>query len=454
MIRRAQFNKYVIGVVALLAVIAGYIIVTSFAAAPPKWTFASSNYVGSGFQNVVAYSPNVDPRTGERPVLMGADVSGINRSYDDGMLWTPVNTGLSDKHIAAILWSDTVPGKVYAADDSAIDVSLNYGDTWTKLTGAGDVNFDGNGDYHLPYPSASDSAEHPRPTGNLLAQYNSGSTHDLYAATSSKGVMRSVDGGQTWQSMGLSGDHLRTIALDPSNHNKLYVGDAFNGLQVNSSASTTTGFSRVPGSPDDPEEMAYVGGQLYVTANVDGIFRYDGTSWHSLNTSVVNTNSSRWESITGMLDGSGHTILYAGCSNPVNGVNTIRSTDGGATWTSITNGSNSTLGKLIYGTNFNWWANNNSYLAFSSVNFVDSMIAINPDNPNSLLLAGRGGAKHLTITTSGSTNTYDWATANNGLMVTVNNMEVTRSQAPQPCLQCQHGLHVYRFRRSWPEFYW
>ena len=434
MIRRAQFNKYVIGVVALLAVIAGYIIVTSFASAPPAWSFSSSGLVGSGFQNVVAYSPFPNS-AGKYPVLDGADVSGVSYSTNDGQNWIPGNVGLGQNHVAALLWSDKVAGKVYVATDSAIFLSTNFGQSWSKQS-QNDANqnpyvdFDGNGDYHLPYPAAKDAAEHPRPTGNLLAQDNSGSTHYLYAATSSKGVMRSTDDGQTWQSMGLVGDHLRTIALDPSDHNKLYVGDAFNGLQVNTNATSSTGFSRVPNSPDDPEEVAYVNGQMYVAANIDGLFRYDGTSWHSLNTSAVNTNTSRWESITGMVDSKGNTILYAGCSNPVGGVNTLRSADGGATWASITTGSNVSLSNVDYGQSVNWWAYANSYLSFTGTNFVDAMIAISPTNPDSLLLAGRGGMKHLTISTSGSSNSYAWAPANNGLMVTVNNMVVTDPNAP------------------------
>lgn len=61
-------------------------------------------------------------------------------------------------------------------------------------------------------------------------------------------------------------------------------------------------FSLIAGSPKTPEELTFVNGALYVVANSDGAFRYDG-SWHALNAGLP--AGAAWESITGYRNGAG-----------------------------------------------------------------------------------------------------------------------------------------------------
>ena len=145
-------------------------------------------------------SPNV--------LLSGGDVSGIERSTDGGASWQAVNTGLVGRpqlEVAAFLFSPAVAGRVYAGVGDAgtgggLLESDDSGATWRMLSTV--PQFAGGNAKTAGLP-----AEHPRSTGNLLAQDPvSGS---IYAATFSQGVMRSDDGGATWTTLGLSGLPLR-----------------------------------------------------------------------------------------------------------------------------------------------------------------------------------------------------------------------------------------------------
>lgn len=376
-------------------------------AATTAWSFAPSGLNGSGFQNVVAYSPFRDA-AGKRPVVMGADIAGIHRSLDGGRTWITSNVGLGNNHVASVMFSDTTAGKVYAATDTGIFVSTNFGQTWSKKAGA--VDFDANGVYLLP-----GYGEHPRPTGNLLAQDNSGTTKYLYAATATQGVKRSSDDGTTWERVSMAGVRMRSVALDPANPDRLYVATAGTGMHVSTNARGLMTFARAGAGPDFPEELKFVNGKLYIAANRAGMFTYNGTAWQALNNGIGLT--SIWLSINGHRDSAGRTVLYAGCADPVGGKHLMKSVDGGVSWTPISVlNATTTMSRLEYGQISEWWAADHSYLGFNNINFVSADVAIDPDNPNNLILAGRGGAKAAEQTATGT----KWWPSVKDLMVTVN----------------------------------
>jgi hypothetical protein len=395
---------------ALLALALPLLGVPAHAAA--TYAFAPSGLDGAGFQNVVAYSPFLDG-DGRRPILLGADVAGVHRSVDGGRTWSPARAGLSDPHVASLLFSRSIPGTVWAATDSALHVSTDFGRSWRELPGR--VDFDANGRYRL------DNREHPRATGTLLAEDTSGPVSYLYAATATQGVKRSSDGGETWAAVALAGHRLRSIALDPEHPDVLYVGDVTGGLQVSRNARTGFGFSPVPGGPAVSEELAFVGSTLYVAGGAAGVFAYDGT-WHDLGVPT----GGIWQSVTGYVDDGGATVLLVGCAQPVGGNHTLRSTDGGATWTSIASGTAVTVHPEEFGSSTPWGAADKPYLDTDGRNFVASGLAVDPDDRGTLLLAGRGGAYVATIGPSG----VDWWPSMRGLMATVNMVVVADPRLP------------------------
>jgi hypothetical protein len=377
----------------------------------PRYAFAASGLDGAGFQNVVVYSPFRDP-DGRRPILAGADVAGVHRSLDGGRTWQPADVGLGDASVADLLFSAATPGKVWAATDSALYLSTDFGGHWARQAGA--VNFDGNGRYR------AGGFEHPRSTGTLLAE----SGGYIYAATSTQGVKRSRDDGATWEAVALAGHHLRSIALDPADPDRLYVGDADAGLQVSANARGGFAFTRVPGGPAIPEDLQFVGDRLYVAGGAAGVFGYDG-AWQPLSTGLP--TGSRWAAIAGYVDpDTGRDVLYTGCAAPAGGRHTMRSTDGGRTWAPISAGPGVTVHPEEYGGGPLWWASVKSYLAFTAGAFVTADIALDPDDPGKLLIAGRGGL-YAGVAQPGGTA---WWPAVDGLMVTVNMMVAADPKLP------------------------
>ena len=335
--------------------------------AATTYDFVPSGLDGAGFQNVVAYSPFLDDQ-GRRPLLLGADVAGVHRSLDGGRTWTPVNAGLTNPQVASLLFSPTVPGRVWAATGSRLHLSTDFGQTWTARPAA--VDFDANGDFR------PGGREHPRATGALLVE--DGSPY-LYAATATQGVKRSSDDGATWTRVALPGRHLRSIALDPANPDVLYAAAYDGGLLVSRNARTDLTFTPVAGTPPVVEELEFVGGVLYVAAGSAGVFSYDG-AWHDLGAGLA--DGALWQSLTGYVDAaSGATVLLVGCASPVAGNHTMRSLDGGVTWQSVSAGRASRCTRSCSARPPPGGRPTRATSTPATSAFVTSDIAVDPDDP-------------------------------------------------------------------------
>ena len=302
-------------------------------------TFLPTGLDGGGLANAVAF----DPWT-PGVVIAGGDNSGIFRSTDYGQTWSPVNTGVTDtreSQVADIEFSPTDPGTLYAAVGSrgaggGLLVSTDEGLSWHVRSSV--PQFSGNTNNGVPVVPAA----HPRSTGTLL-QIDGAGGH-LYAATFDEGVMRSSDDGVTWETLGLAGEYLRSLAIDPSDPDVLFASTYGNAVWETTTATGAGSFTRIDASPAIVEDLAFVGTDLYAVGP-GGLFRTTdgGASWVQLGAGQLPTGGTgpagsipTWFTVTGF-QACGQTTLYVG--GQFKGTNSVMiSHDAGASWASMLSG--------------------------------------------------------------------------------------------------------------------
>ena len=145
-------------------------------------------------------------------VFAGADLAGIYRSADGGGTWGLSNHGLQAYAISQAAPDPHVPGRIFAAalafgelntSRGVLMRSDDRGATWTGLLGEPETGIG------IPL---TDLAIHPTEPGTL------------YVA--GRGVLRTTDGGNTWESRnrGLrAGEYVAALELAPSSPNVLYA---------------------------------------------------------------------------------------------------------------------------------------------------------------------------------------------------------------------------------------
>jgi hypothetical protein len=363
------------------------------------WTWRQSGAVGGGYQNVVAADPR---RTGK--VIVGGELSGFHRSSDAGNNWTTSNLGLRSLvgyHVATLTFSKALDNTVYAAGgafkgNGTFLASTDGGASW-------DVRAAG-----IAAPQMSSlqpgcgSAYHPRATGNLIALDEGGATKRIYIGSLDDGVMRSTDGGRTWQTIALKNAFTRTLIADPSNPSTLYAGvcsaNGFSGAyKITGAGSATPVVKRLTGAPSNVEEFAVVGGTVYAAAGSAGIYKVTngGDTWTRLGASFFST-TSMWSGVDGYVSSTGKHVLYVACAYPVrhgNGMyrSVAKSTDGGATWQWISVDPTK-VHYTMAGTTTKWWlAPSKLEAMFGRENFETGQIIVDPLNRNRVFVTGRAG---------------------------------------------------------------
>lgn len=382
---------WAVALLSLALVVIGIPLSASASASNPTGpgSFTASGVDGGGFINVIAF----DPWT-PGVVLAGGDVSGISRSSDSGRTWQTSNAGiesLSALKIASLAFSPSTPGTIYAGvgfqgTGGGLLVSTDDGRSWSLRSTTPQFS-GGNNPAGGPLPSP-----HPRSTGRLIA-IDPGSGL-LYAATYDDGVMRSADGGTTWTALGLAGQYLRSLAMDPQNSDVLYAATYGDAVWKTTTASTTGAFDQLTASPATAEDLVFIGSDLYAAAGTAGLTRSSdgGLTWSTVGGGAIPTNGPAWFSITGYDACGNQTLLLGGQLAGANSL--LRSTDGGATWSSLTAdpaGIHTTIGDASGPA---WWLTGTNMLAGSTYLVAD--VEFDPASGDActhptILLAGRSG---------------------------------------------------------------
>jgi len=253
---------------------------------------------GVGPSKVTALT--ADPKN--NAVIYAGASRGIFKSADGGLNWKPAS-GLPNDAVAAIAVDPSNTNTVYACMSEGLYQSADAGNTWKSIVAG-------------PVISVAVAATKP----GLV-----------YAGRPSAPILRSTDGGASWQEVG-SAVSPAALAVDPSNSFTIYAGTSRSGIYLSTDGGNTWTFSNtgmVAGAtPVNVNALAIdprIPQRLYAATSI-GLFRSSdgGTLWTPVPGAIGTLNV-----LALAINPQDANFVYAGTA----GAGVYRSSDGGNTWT-------------------------------------------------------------------------------------------------------------------------
>jgi photosystem II stability/assembly factor-like uncharacterized protein len=311
------------------------------------------NYYGNVSGRVTSLA--VDP-TDTNIVYAAAAGGGLWKSTDGGTTWSPLTDSFDRLSSGSIAIDSNNPSTIYFGTGElnfnidgypgvGIFKSTDGGSTWAQMS------LPGNGLYY---------------TSKIVVASNStvyvAGLYDAY---------RSTDGGQTWTELNLADGAVDDIAVDPTNPNTIYasygsswaVDSLSYGIHKSTDGGTswtwlTTGLppasqvSRISlaiAPSNDQVLYAFVNGNRpgSTTEDTNRVFTSTngGASWAVLSSAISDNGfggDQGWYNNVVAVDPTHPDTVYVG------GIDFWKSTNGGTTWTNLTNGYGSVNGKNIH----------------------------------------------------------------------------------------------------------
>jgi hypothetical protein len=296
-----------------------------------NWTLSQSGLTTSQVSSFA-----IDPVT--TAIMYAGTIGGVSKSTNGGVTW--VSTAPTNATVLALAIDPSNTSTLYAGTNNGVYKTTNGGGSWTAINSGLGVFFE---------PDSPDFI----PAIRALAIDPSNPT-TVYTGTN-VGLFKSTNGGTSWTrlSSGLTSSSIRSVVIDPVTPATLYVGTNSSGVfkSTNSGANWTAMNSGLTNL--NVRSLAIVpnaAATLYA-GTLAGIFKTTngGTSWTAVNTGLLvpfTDNVSRLPSSVNaiVIDAVTPANLYAGSTNSalVSGAYPLmsihKSTNGGATWTTITSG--------------------------------------------------------------------------------------------------------------------
>ncbi|MGB5050118.1 MAG: Ig-like domain-containing protein, partial [Caldilineaceae bacterium] len=294
---------------------------------------AASNWSTNGPPGTTVWSLAIDPTNTNN--VYAATSDGIYKSTDGGSSWIATSiTGFSGNPVFVAI-DPVTPTTVYASREGTLHKSTDGGANWSTITGPAPSfhravavdpstpstlyvgirggqsvykSTDGGTTWSSVYPGGSFVAD------MIVVDPNNSAT--VYAGGGSPSLFKSTDGGANWTniSSGLTGVSVRSLAIDPTNANTLYVGingtsggvfkstDGGATWSASNSGLTPTDVYPVVIDPNNPNK-------LYAGTFGGGVFQSmdGGTSWTAFNDGLTTLNVYSF-----VIDPSNSENLYAG----------------------------------------------------------------------------------------------------------------------------------------------
>lgn len=179
-----------------------------------SWT-AKTVDEGADFDAVTA------DRGGDGTVLVGTVEGSVRRSQDSGETWESVAIDTIDSRVTTLASDPSNPGRFYAGTEpSRVFVTRDAGQIWDHLDGLDDL------------PTSTDWAFPPRPSTHHVKwiEVAPEDPDHLYVAIEAGALVRSFDGGETWEDRVATGRlDTHTMATHPAAPGRAWAaaGDGF-----------------------------------------------------------------------------------------------------------------------------------------------------------------------------------------------------------------------------------
>jgi hypothetical protein len=245
--------------------------------------------------------------------------SNFFKTTDAAAHWNNQNSGLAG-NVSALAVAPSAPNTIYAATTTGFYRSTDSGATWTKIQTTGVTSFN--------FTSAL-AVDPLNPSVIYIGQFD---------------LSKSTDGGSNWTTVNTgSGSSIFSIVFDPSTPATMYLGVNNGVLKSTNSGSTWTLQNNfgIPGTPVvrslaiDPTAPL----TLYAGSFSDGLFKSTngGGVWTAMNNGMGGSDPKNVSTI--VIDPANPATIYTGHGSTFGsggGIN--QSTNGGASWTPLTNG--------------------------------------------------------------------------------------------------------------------
>ncbi|MBI1838055.1 MAG: PKD domain-containing protein [Flavobacteriia bacterium] len=251
-----------------------------------------------------------------------------NSSKTPTSVWTPLGpvgtaTGGGAGRVNFIRFDPATSNTIYVGTpDGGLWKSINGGTSWTTNTD------------QLTVIGCSDIAINPSNTQIMYLATGDGDAGDSY----STGVLKSTDGGATWNTTGLSwsvsaGVRISKLLIHPSNPTILIAATS-NGIYRTADSGTTwtqtqstASFKDIEFKPTDPNTVYAAGSTVYKSTN-------NGVSWTQITSGLPTSGIERF-ALAVTEANAAYVYILGGRSSDQGLLGVYRSTDSGTTYTTM-----------------------------------------------------------------------------------------------------------------------
>ncbi len=355
------------------------------------WTALGPGNIGGRIRAIL-----IDPTTGE--MFVGGAEGGIWVSANSGVSWSPVNDFMGSLSVSSLA-RNSVNDYLYAGTGEGFENS-------DAVRGAGIFESTDGG---TTWNSLSSTNPASNPDWYYVNRIAINSTGTVILAATNGGVYRSTDNGSTWAEVyntSISGHRSLDVAFDPNNASNAIIDTGPGTIAYSTDGGATwtsvTVLTSIPSWPDGHSELAYAPNSVGVVyASVDNSSTSSGQVYRSANggqtwtleSSPAHLNNQGWYANTLWVDPTNAAHLIVG------GLDLWQSIDSGATWTQISD----------------WTQTPTSPHADQHVIVADP--GYNGTTDQTVYFGNDGGLYGATDVTA-VTKTSGWSDLNNGLAIT------------------------------------